>query len=322
MNLPPNPYAPPTEPQAIPHAWHGAPWQAYARPNPTFRTHGTDAIITIGAYLPDVCVKCCRKEGLTRRSFPLTRHPTWLYGLLALGLLPYFVVRSGFARGWASFCLCGYCYTRYQNAGLAKWVVALPVLTWTSMLGSLWALGLEGLEEEAALSFVVSLFLFLVTAGLAWLVLSQFSGPRTIHLEEVIFREMRVSGFDRDALADCAAYAAYWANAQAHPWPAQASYPAPEYYPHTNTHSGYGARPPGMDQMEPAAAVFAGGPSASPVAGSDDTLATAPTAASDPRTNAAAASAATAESALLAPVPAAETPAEPTSPTKVDTERS
>jgi hypothetical protein len=150
MNLPPNPYAPPTEPRAIPYAGHGAPWQAYAPPNLTFRTHGTDAIIAIGAYLPDVCVKCCRKEGLTRRSFPLTRHPTWLYGLLALGLLPYFVVRSGFARGWASFCLCGYCYTRYQNAGLAKWVLALPVLTWTSMLGSLWALGLEGLERGDA----------------------------------------------------------------------------------------------------------------------------------------------------------------------------
>jgi len=257
----PNPYAPPSVPAAP-----ALPPHAPAYPT-SFRAEGPDAFIAIGAHLPDVCLKCNAEQGLLRRNLPLENHPFWLYGLIGLGGLPYFLFRSGIARGWASLCLCGRCMGRYQNAHLARWSVAPAVVMWIFVVAGLRhaVTKPEAVTGEFVVGEIFFFILFLGATFLAWLVFQFFVAPRVLRLEQVQAGVMRVTGIDRDALDVCARYAAYWDRAralQANPWGHNAAYgthnaaygtwvPAAGHYAATPGAPPQNAYPPAVPQEGP-----------------------------------------------------------------------
>jgi|GEM_PF-3968555 uncharacterized membrane protein len=228
---PGNPYEPPApNPPPAPRlrVSYGAPVTPTGQFGFYVHANGTGAVISKGAWLPDICVKCGTAEALTRRTLFFGYTPWWLYATACLGLLPFYVAQSAqITGGGASMCLCARCRSRYAWGVRARNVIALPILFWYLLVVGVFLMLGEGLLVAFA-SFVIAILLWLPLIGLAALVVTKFANPRTLVASEMAPFGMTLEGMHPEALRASVAYAAAYGGVVAQA-PGQPYAPPPGY---------------------------------------------------------------------------------------------
>ncbi|WP_394848952.1 hypothetical protein LZC95_16050 [Pendulispora brunnea] len=127
-----NPYAAPqTAPAYVPAHGYGH------APSPAFYTYreGDAVVHPRRAWLPAVCMKCARVDGLVTRDHKFQYTPPWTYGLFfALGPVAVLIVMA-LLRNNARMPipLCAPCDARWRKTTIVLWstvglMVALPLL--------------------------------------------------------------------------------------------------------------------------------------------------------------------------------------------------
>ncbi len=224
-----NPYEPPQPPQVRPRVRvsYGAPVTPTGQPGFYVHANGTGAVISKGAWLPDICVKCGSVESLTRKQRFFGYTPWWHYATACLGLIPFYAVQSSTPGGGVWMCLCARCTSRYAWGARARNVIAVPILAWYLLVVCVYAMMSEGLLVAGAF-FVMAMILWLPLVGLAALVVTKFSNPRMLVASEMAPFGMTLEGMDPDALRASVGYAAAYGGVVA---PGTWQYAPPPGYP-------------------------------------------------------------------------------------------
>lgn len=192
----------------------------------TIVAHGADAVVSKGAWFPDVCVKCGGREALKRRTMFFAHRPWWVYLTACLGLIPYVALSGSLQNGWVSATLCGRCGTRHFLGEQSRAAIAVPILAWYALIVTL-RFAVDGWIPGALVALlVVALPLSVV---FALLVITQFSNPRVLVAKDIGWQTITLAGVDGDALRYAVAYAAYYGRPQGAP----TGYSAPPGYPTT-----------------------------------------------------------------------------------------
>ncbi len=181
-----NPYAPPrTDVEAPPSAGRAGGFLA--------QRVGADLLIEKNAPLPPICVKCTRKDDLTRRAKTFIWTPPWVYILIFVNLIVLIIVALIVRKkGALDLPLCRRCNARWRNgqiwAGLS--VLALIALIVVGiMLGA-------GLNEP-----------WLIAAGLfAGVMAAVFINilvvrPRVLRAKKIDDRLITLTGVHPDAMS-------------------------------------------------------------------------------------------------------------------------
>jgi hypothetical protein len=155
---------------------------------------GSDLAVEKNAPLPDVCVKCAAREGITRKRRLFTYYPPWILatlfvpraGVLVL-LVLYIVLRK---IGHLQVPLCGRCRRRW-NGATAAWALSLVGLF------ALLATGIGLLAREHWLGGALAL-----AAGLGAPFAAHFGllRPRTIRARKVDQRFITLRGIHPAAI--------------------------------------------------------------------------------------------------------------------------
>ncbi len=202
-----NPYAPPTSSEATtPPVWSDS---------TVAHLYDRDGAVelALGATFPDICGRCGATHDLLRRRLPLVARQNWHYFALGVGVLLFYVVDSGVARGYMSVCLCPSCYKRYSHANMAAWLVAIPLAFWSVCFASLRSFEKLDVPVWWILFTLMCTIVSVVVVGFA---LHRFVPPRKFKLFQVKVgpwgRVMRVGGVHPRAMealmaAEAARYA-------------------------------------------------------------------------------------------------------------------
>lgn len=212
-----SPYAPPPGPFPPPPmnvAWSS---QAYMS--------GPALVLTKGATLPDVCMKCGARHGLTHRRHTFAWSPPWVWATAVFGLAIVFILMFAMRKTASySFPICDACNKKWNQGRLFFGLSFLPGL-FVMLLSFVFA----GIDEPDlfVLTFMASILGFLVAPLVTKFV---YSRPKQLWVSNIDDRVAFVRGVD-------------WQTAQVVCQAAQsaASAPAaPAYAPPAQGFGGYG----------------------------------------------------------------------------------
>lgn len=211
-----SPYAPPPGPFPPPPmnvAWGS---QAYMS--------GPALVLGKGTTLPDVCVKCGARHGLTHRRHTFAWSPPWVWATAVFGLAIVFILMFAMRKtATYSFPICDGCNKKWSQGRLFFWLSFLPGL-FLMLLSFVFA----GIDEPDLFAFSImgSFFGFLIAPVLTKFV---YSRPKQLWVTNIDERVAFIRGVDWQA-AQAACQAMQQANAPA----------APAYAPPAQGYGGYG----------------------------------------------------------------------------------
>jgi hypothetical protein len=137
-------------------------------PPPSFMAarSGRDLIVQKAAPLPDVCVKCGRRDGITRKNVRFSWTPPWIFATALISILITAILSAILTkRGNLDLPLCPECRGRWGKATAAAvlsglWVVfgfifmIVAFANEVPALGILFALSLLGVPLGVGLGYV------------------------------------------------------------------------------------------------------------------------------------------------------------------------
>ncbi|HJZ85540.1 MAG TPA: hypothetical protein VKN99_10235 [Polyangia bacterium] len=181
-----NPYAPPqTDVEAPPSAGRAGGFLA--------QRLGADLVVEKNAPLPPICVKCARRDDLTRRAKTFIWTPPWVYILIFVNLLVLIIVALIVRkRGALALPLCRLCNARWRNGQI--WA-GLSVLGLIALIVGGIVLG-AGLKEPWLMA--AGLFAGVMAAVFINILVVR---PRLLRAKKVDDRLITLTGLHPDAVS-------------------------------------------------------------------------------------------------------------------------